>query len=318
MKKTVGIILNPLARINRKKGDDAENSFREIFGGKALVCATESKSRINEVMERFHREGVKYLLISGGDGTICNVLTSYINLFGNEELPVIVPLMGGTINMIGTDAGLRRNQLTVCRKLKKMLDAGETVPVTGRGLLKVTDEHNGEPVYGFSWIDGLLYNFLLDYYSKGAGVQVASMMALKLIFTSLSNTEDSVFREIKSHVYLNGERVPHRSHVFIIASCLRKLVFGFDIYDGACVPGETFNVLYLRAPFLKKSRLKIPFGLYKGIKSDENGDFINKTAETLVVEENAGYIIDGEIFRRETPARVTIEPGPALRIFRFK
>ena len=318
MRKSIGVIFNPRARINKKKVPNAESGFREIFGDKALVNATENKAEIDQVIRRFHGEGVKFLLISGGDGTICNVLTSYLNLFGTDDMPVIVPLMGGTINMIGTDSGLRRNQFSVCKKLNTLLEKDEPVSVTERGMLKVNDPESDRPIYGFSWIDGLLYNFLLDYYDKGAGVQVASMMALKLILTSLSNTEDSVFREIISKVWIDSEKVPHESHVFIIASCLRKFVFGFDIYDEKSVPGRSFNVLYLRSPFLKNSRHKIPLGLYKGIRSDGTGDFINSTAAELVVDENRGYIIDGEIFRREKPTRVSIKPGPALRIFTFK
>ena len=83
--KSIGIILNPSARINRKKTANIIEELKDIFGGSAIVCPTSNKEEIPEVIKGFHKEGIKLLLISGGDGTICNVLTSYISLFGQDS-----------------------------------------------------------------------------------------------------------------------------------------------------------------------------------------------------------------------------------------
>ena len=178
----IGIILNPLARINKKKTTDIIDELEDIFGSKAMLCPTTGKDEIPHVIEDFHKEGIQFLLISGGDGTICSVLSWYINLFGETNLPVIVPLMGGTINMIGADVGLRKSQLSVCKDLNSLITNNKKIPITQRGLLKIEDENLTQPSYGFTWIDGLLYNFMLDYYNQGAGVQIASMLAYKKPF----------------------------------------------------------------------------------------------------------------------------------------
>ena len=280
-----------------------------------MVCPTSGKEEIPEVIERFHQEDIKFLLISGGDGTICNVLTSYINLCGQEELPIIVPLMGGTINMIGADVGLRENQLSVCRKLNNLIKDKQKIPVTQRGLLEINDSNVSQPNYGFTWIDGLLYRFMLDYYTQGAGVQVASMLAIKTILMSIADSENGIFKPIDSIVHIDNKELPNKGHVFIISSCLKKFVFGFNIFNDNPEPGVSFNTVYMREPFLRESRHKIPLGLYRGLKSDEAGNFINQAVKHLSIERNKGYIIDGEIYAHDNETEITINPGPKVNIF---
>lgn len=313
--KTLGVILNPSAKINKNHSTTIVEGFEDIFGESALVASTSDKSEIPGVMKEFRKAGVKILLISGGDGTICNVLTSYINLFGEEELPVIVPLMGGTINMIGADAGLKKDQFRVSKKLYEIITKKKSIPVTKRGLLRVSDQNLTQPNYGFTWIDSLLYRILLDYYSQGAGVQVASMMTVKLVLNSLSNADSSEFKDIDSTVHIDNEVLPHENHLLMIASGLKKFVFGFDIFNEESEPGKTFNTVYMRSQYLKKERLMIPLGLYRSIKSDPSGNFINQSVKTLVVKENKGYIIDGEVYRHTEKSEITLEVGPEINIF---
>jgi diacylglycerol kinase family enzyme len=313
--KSIGIILNPSARINKKKTAHIIEELKHIFGESAIVCPTGGKEEIPRVIKGFNREDIKFLLISGGDGTICNVLTSQINLFGQDELPIIVPLMGGTINMIGADVGLRENQISVCRKLNDIIKNKEKIPITERGLLEVKDKNLAETNYGFTWIDGLLFRFMIDYYTKGAGVQVASMLAIRTILMSLADSENGIFKQIDSSVEIDKKTLPNKKHIFIISSCLKRFVFGFNIFNDQPEPGVSFNTVYMREPYLRKSRHKIPLGLYRGLKSDDSGDFINQAVKNLRIEGNKGYIIDGEIYEHDDETEIIIKPGPKVNIF---
>ena len=313
--KSIGIILNPSARINRKKTANIIEELKDIFGGSAIVCPTSDRTEIPGVIKDFHKERIKLLLISGGDGTICNVLTSYLGLFGQDQLPIIVPLMGGTINMIGADVGLRKNQLSVCRKLNEIIKNKDKIPITERGLLEVNDKNLSQSNYGFTWIDGLLYRFMIDYYTKGAGVQVASMLAIRTILMSLADSENGIFKQMDSSVGIDNRELPNKKHIFIISSCLKRFVFGFNIFNDQPEPGISFNTIYMREPYLKKSRHKIPLGLYRGLKSDDSGDFINQAVKNLRIERNKGYIIDGEIYEHDEETEIIINPGPKVNIY---
>ena len=313
--KSIGIILNPKARINKKKTTNITHELESIFGSKALVRATTSKDEIPLVIKDFHKEEIKFLLISGGDGTICSVISWYINLYGHEKLPVVVPLMGGTINMIGSDVGLRKNQLSVCKDLNDLITKGKTIPITERGLLRVEDTLLKQTTFGFTWIDGLLYKFMLDYYSQGAGVQVASMLAIKTVLMSIADSENVIFKQVPSVVDIDGVELPHKNHIFLISSYLKRFVFGFNIFHDKPVPGVSFNTVYMREPYLKKSKHKIPLGLYKGLESDDSGDFINKSIKNLRIQKNKGYIIDGEIYEHDTDTEIKISSGPKVNIY---
>ena len=220
--------------------------------------------------------------------------------------------------MIGSDAGLRNSQFAICRRLNDIVKKCEPVRVVERGLLRIHDSLSSEPYYGFSWIDGFLYRFLIDYYKQGAGIQVASVMTIKTILTLLSNGDRNLFKDIDSIVYVDGKKLPHDGHVMIIASCLKKLVFGFDIFAEKSVPGKSFNMVYVRESYIKKERHKLPLGLYMSLKSDSAGNFVNRAINTLKVERNKGYIIDGEIFTGDEPRDILIEAGPVVRIFSFR
>ena len=114
--KPIGLIFNPLAYINKNRAEAQLDALREVLGERARVVSTKSKDEIPFALEELTKE-IRILAISGGDGTISSVLSSYVNLFGDKDIPIIVPLKGGTINMIADDAGLLDDQITTCRKL---------------------------------------------------------------------------------------------------------------------------------------------------------------------------------------------------------
>lgn len=313
--KSIGIIINPSARINSKSHTNIVEELKIIFGDTAMICPTNDEGETTDAIKVLKEEDTKFLLISGGDGTICNVLSTLINIWGKKNLPIIVPLMGGTINMIATDVGLGEDQLSVCRMLKSVIYNNKKIPITQRGLLEIKDSNISQIKYGFTWIDGLLYKFMLDYYNQGAGVQVASMLAIKTILMSIADTDNEIFKPVDSIVDIDNQQLANKGHIFIISSCLKKFVFGFNIFHDKTEPGLNFNTVYMREPFLKQSKHKIPLGLYTGLKSDEKGDFINKAVQHLRIQRNKGYIIDGEIYEHDKETEIIIKSGPKLDIF---
>ena len=113
---------------------------------------------------------------------------------------------------------------------------------------------------------------------------------------SIADSENGIFKQIESVVDIDGKELPKKDHIILVSSYLKRFVFGFNIFHDKPVPGEKFNTVFMREPFLRESKHKIPLGLYKGLESDESGDFINESVRDLRIQKNKGYIIDGEIY----------------------
>lgn len=312
--KPIGVIFNPFAQTNRKGVRDQLDAIKKTLGSNALVRHTGGIGEVPTVLKEFRKEGIKILCISGGDGTISYAISSYINLFGGEELPIIVPLRGGTMNMLSADTGLSGNQITICRKLIQSLEK-DKVHTTERGLIRVIDPRFKHHNYGFCWLDGFPYKFIKRYYKEGATVSVALKLIFKTGIISLTNMNHDLFKEIESKVYVEDRELPLKSHLLLVASTVKRLVFGFRIFFEDAEAGEKFSIIYVTLPYFKKVRYQIPKALYMGLKPDESGNFLNQSTKSLRVAGNRGYIIDGEIYESEEPVDIRLDAGPKVKIF---
>ena len=313
--KPIGLIFNPFADINKKQTVAQLRSIKDILDEHVFISITNNTDEIPIALKEFHKEGIKILGISGGDGTIDHVLSSYINLFGSEKLPVIVPLKGGTMNMLAADVGLKGDQITSCYQLIHCLNHHGTLPTIERALIKVVDKRFNYPNYTFTWLDGFLYKFIKWYYKEGAGVRVAVKLILKSGIMSLINLNHDLFNEVESKVYIDDKKLPFENHLLIAVSTVKRLVFGFRTFTEEAIAGEKFSILYLRFPFFRNMLYQLPRVLYSGLKSDVSGNFLNSSGRIVRIEGNRGYILDGEVYESQEPIDITLEIGPKLKIF---
>jgi len=312
--KPIGVIFNPFAKLNKKQTSKQFGSIKEILSDYALVRSTNSKDEIQKVVREFHESDIKILCISGGDGTISTVLTAYINLHGEKDLPLLVPLRGGAMNFISADAGLSLNQIAVCNYLVRIMGSNKPLETIERGLIKIFDQRFDHPYYSFTWVDGFLYRFMKWYYKGGGGTSVALKLIIKTFIMFLTNLDHDLFRQVNSSVSISNKRLPFESHLFITAASVKRLVFGFRAFSEQPKAGEKFNIIYMRLPYLKKVPYKIPIGLYWSLNSDESGNFLNLSTDRVKIEGNRGYVIDGEVIDSERPIDLKLEVGPTLKI----
>jgi hypothetical protein len=314
--KPIGLIFNPLAHINKNRAEAQLDALREVFGERARVVSTKSKDEIPFALEELSKE-IRILAISGGDGTISSVLSSYVNLFGDRDIPIIVPLKGGTINMIADDVGLLDDQITTCRKLIHYMESEDKLPTIERGLIRVSDNRFNYCNYAFTWIDGFLYKFIKWYRREGANAGIALKLILKSGIMSLTNPRGDLFKEVESRLYLDDKKLPYDSHLFLAAGTVKRLVFGFRIFIEEVEGGEQFNIFYMRLPFFRKAVLQLPRFLYLGVRSDVSGNFVNRSTRSAKIEGNRGYVIDGEVYNSDEASDIRLEPGPKLKLLSF-
>jgi hypothetical protein len=312
--KPIGCLFNPFAKLNKKQTKKEIQEIQTIIEKYGFLRSTESSDEIPDVVEEFHRKGIKILCISGGDGTISSTISHYINYCGAENTPLIVPLRGGTMNFIAADAGLSFDQKAVCHKLIRLIKSNDQVMSIERGLIKVTGPALSQPYYTFTWADGFIYRFMKWYYREGGGTYVALKLMLKSYIMYLMNGNQDLFRQEDSCVFIDDKRANFPNHLFIIAATVNRLVLGFRGFSEHPEPGERFNILYLRLPYFKKVIYKLPLGFYWGLDPDNSGNFLNQSAHSITIEGNRGYIIDGEVIDTEKPIDIKLEMGPKIKI----
>lgn len=316
--KPIGLIFNPFANLNKKNTKGKLRKIENILHNHGLVRTTNSKFEIPGIMREFHDNDIKILCISGGDGTISSVITSYINLLGDKELPLLVPLKGGTMNFISADAGLSVDQIKVCKNLTRLIRDNKQLRSIERGIIKVIDPRFDLPYYTFTWVDGYLYRFIKWYYRYGGGTSVALKLMMKSFILFLTNLNNDLFKQVNSSVSINNKRLPFESHLFIAAASVKRLVLGFKAFSEQPKAGERFNIIYMRLPYVKKILYKLPLGLYWSLHSDKSGNFLNQSTHSVKIEGNRGYVIDGEVIDTEKPIDIRLEMGPTIKILSFK
>ncbi len=315
--KPIGVIFNPFAYRNKRQTETQINALKELLGKRGQICVTKSKDEIPKALKEVLKD-VEIVAISGGDGTISSVISSFINLFGEKNLPMIAPLKGGTINMIADDARLRDDQITICRTLIRYIEDGYELPSIERGLIRVIDNRFDFNNYAFTWIDGFLHKFIKLYRAEGANVGVALKLILKSGIMSLANPRHDLFEEVESKIFLDGQELPFDSHLFIAAATVKRLVFGFRLFAEEAKAGEEFGFYCMSQAFFRKALFQLPRYLYLGVNSDASGNFINRSAKSLKIKGNRGYVIDGEVYDTEAPTDLTLEAGPRVKIFSLK
>lgn len=95
----IGVIRNP--RSHRNAGDPPEWTGRDGV----LVETPDRRSELQAILARFAERRVDYLVIDGGDGTVRDVLTCGVGIFGDRWPPMIV-LPNGKTNALAVDLGL--------------------------------------------------------------------------------------------------------------------------------------------------------------------------------------------------------------------
>src|SRR5690606_38586540 len=95
----VGVIRN--TRSHRNKGREQGPAA----GAEVIVETTLKRRDLTGVLEGFARKGIDYLAISGGDGTVRDVLTCGAEIFG-DGWPTLIVLPRGKTNALATDHGI--------------------------------------------------------------------------------------------------------------------------------------------------------------------------------------------------------------------
>ncbi len=310
------IINNMNARKNRINGYNRDKFIPYILDN-TFTFDTYSTDDIETALDFIKREGINLVMINGGDGTLQVTLTQMIKSLPSNKLPIILPLRGGTMNMVANNLGIRKNPVEnvklIMQHIRRYRNGDEKLSTVPMMLLKITDKKHGER-YGFTFSNGIAFKLQKLYYATG---QPSFQTATTVVTTAIggyiigNKKSKSYFEKVKVHIIIDNKPYADGKILIAVASVLKKLILWFK-------------------PFYKPERKAIydfyflavsmdPFEIIANVRTLSTGKLLhpksfNDLAHRVTIQSESGYGIDGEL-TDDNETDVIIENGPALNFF---
>ena len=303
----IGIILNPYSRSN-KRSPERIHKLGFIVGDKGSCHSTETLDEVRDLAEDFKGRDIDILGISGGDGTNHKTLTTFLDVYGENPLPRIAFLRGGTMNNMANQLKIKGSPEKILSEL--IIKYHESIPFEEKGINLI--RINGQ--YGFLFGMGLITRFIEVYQNVEGGpspARGAYLLSRAMCSAAINGRFARQLAErFDSEITIDGEVQPFKNYMMIFAGTLTTLGFNFrPLYRSISEPGK-FQAVGISATG-RQLLFTFPRAfLAKPAKSDH---YIDKMCSrmTLEFEKPMNYTIDGDF--PEAPAmKVEIETGPLL------
>ncbi len=304
----IGVIYNP--RSHRNKGQDLACTGAD----RITVAQPRTREEIAHALAGFARDGIDFLVINGGDGTVRDVLTMGQAVFA-DRWPAIAVLPKGKTNALNVDLGAPADW---------SLEDAIAAYATGRRLARRPlaigrEDEDGPPMLGFIFGAGA---FTLgieagqDAHSLGFfnSLAVAATGAWGVI-QALFGTDRNKWRRgtaMDLRFLPADQPVPRSSHgdparrSVMLASTLERMPMGVQLF-GAPRPGLKLTVLDHPRRRLLAALPAILMGWRPRWLA--KAGLHQLEAEALALDVAEPVILDGEAF---PPGRYRVEQGPEL------
>lgn len=305
----IAVVTNPRSRQNRRNPAMA-GQLAYLLGDRGRVAQPHSIEELVEQAKRFREAGVDALAINGGDGTAHVVLTAFVKAYGDEPLPPVALLRGGTMNTVAAGLGVKGTPAMLLDALVRRYHSGEDFPIAERHLLKVGAE---DPQYGFLFGNGLLANFLEAYYEGSEPSPTkAAWLLLRACASAAVNGAliQRLTRPAEVEVEVDGQVWPARSFLTVGAGTVDDIGLGFrPFFESLRHPGRMHALGLACSPFTVVKQLPRIWLA----KSTEAQDIYNATPERMVIrgERPQSYMIDGDFHNGGQSIEVSV--GPAVK-----
>jgi diacylglycerol kinase family enzyme len=306
----IGLITNPRSRASLRDPSRARK-LGYLIGSHGTAEATRSLDDLYRVCDEFKRERVDVLGIAGGDGTLHHTLTAMIQTYGDQPLPPVAILRGGTMNTVANSLGVKGKTGQLLFELVDKQRRGllGEVPLLSRRLLKVGDR------YGFIFGNGIIYNFLHEYYSTGRpSPSTAARLISRAAASVLVNGRLArrICRRFRARVTADGETWACEDFITVTAAVVEQIGLGFRPFYRCCEHGDTFAVLGIHTSAFGVVA-ELPH-ILKG-RPMRRDKVIDQVAHELVFSPLDGqkleYIVDGDPYVGDDELKLSL--GPPLR-----
>ncbi len=306
-----GVIINPYAKMNMgSRSREITGQISLLAGRDALVQTSRDIPSLEKILKQFQEKKIHYLAISGGDGTIHNVISSWIKVNECSPPPILV-LRGGTMNIVADSLRIKGNPYKIFRRFYEIWQEDGDIVLTTRKTLSV----NGH--WGNIFGAGLATNFMDYYYSGGGmGAYKAAKTIGKTIFDSYRRERpDSITRKTPARIYVEGKRLPITEFMAILSLTVRNLPLGFRPMYRAYEDENRFHIYVNNMPASQLPLIIHNAFLGKPVKKNGHFDLLVKD---ILIESDVPirYTIDGDM-HEASDGRIAIELAKNLQYGHF-
>ncbi len=307
----IGVITNPRSRQN-KRDPAGMRRLAYLIGNRGVAEATRSLDDLYRVAEEFKRESIDILGINGGDGTIHHTLTAFIKVYGDQPLPPVAILRGGTMNTIANSLGIKGDPAKLLFELVDKYHNDEPMPTFHKEVLAVGD------AYGFIFGSGLMANFLEMYYGTGRpSPSMAARLLLRGILSAIfkGSLARQLTRRFLARVTVDGATWARDDFLAVAAACVEQIGLGFRPFYRCNERPHSFALLGIHAASAFSFALELP-RIWRGrpMRRDKAIDAV-ATEVTFEHDGEIHYIVDGDTYKAQHSLRLA--NGPKLTLVRL-
>ena len=326
----LGVILNPLARKNRKVPPEAYARVERLVGAHGEVVRTDSLAALRPAVERMLPK-VTHFVSDGGDGALHWLINEVRNVAGSDasarDWPTFIPTNGGTIDFVAHKAGVRGRTEAIVSALVDAAAAGASVPEVSLDSLHLKGVHQDGAAFdrvGFALAaGGVGLRFFDKYYEDPApspmtivriiSRTVADLARDRVGRPSRASYAAHLFRPTYAKVVIDGEELTARRHGGIHAGA-------FDVNLGGVI--RVFPLAAERGVLHFQAGEISPLNMVRSLPALARGgairapDFRDVAGRCMEIDADPGEqldpVIDGERFERLR--RLEVRPGPEVRV----
>jgi diacylglycerol kinase family enzyme len=308
----VDIIVNTTAHRFATQPGLFERLVRACAGA-ATVHETRSIAALDAASATLASRGTDLVMLSGGDGTFMASVTALARAFGEDRLPRLALVPGGTVATVARNWGMAGEPLDV---LERLLRAPERLRFEPRPTLRVEGTTDGatDARIGFIFGTGLVASFFDVYYARGArGYAGAARIVARVFVESFwgGPLARQVLEPLPCAIEVEGRRLEPEAWSLVCAAVVRDLGIHMLVTHRA---GEDPTRPHLVASPLSPRQLgpRAPLVL-AGRRIGGRGHF-DDLARDFVVRFPAGpgpYVLDGDMLRASS---VRVSAGPVIRV----
>jgi len=287
------------------------SQFQALLGDHGRVFAPKTLDELDSDAASLQAKPPSVIAVHGGDGTLHRTVAALGKAFGDTPLPPLAILGGGTMNVVSASLGLRHKATPFLSAIVGAVRADRPLETVRRRCLRIGDR------LGFIFGNGLMANFLGEYYGQGEyGPARATWLLLRAVGSAIIDGPfiHKSFKRFEGTVEVDGQTLERTVFIGVGAATVREVGLGFKLNHRADEDVERFGVLAIHGR---------PMGLIPDFWSVYTGRGVSPkrsfsaVASTMTIIPKAGsmaYTIDGDLYRGEGP--LTISAGPHVEFVR--